>query len=153
MRSEAKTVNEYLHSIPPEREKALRSVRKVILDNLPKGFMEIMEYGMIGYSVPLERYPRTYNGQPLAVAALASQKNYMVIYLMNVYSDKTTENWFHKSYRASGKRLDMGKSCVRFRRLEDLPLDLIGEAIGRTSVAAFIERYEKLSLSSRTRQR
>lgn len=143
MRSDAKTVEEYLRSLPPEREKALRAVRRVILANLPMGYKEMMRYGMIGYAVPLEKYPRTYNGQPLAIAVLSSQKNYMAVYLMIVYSDKEIEAWFHKRYRASGKKLDMGKSCVRFRRLEDLPIDLIGEAIGRTSVKEYIEKYEK----------
>ena len=101
---------------------------------------------MIGYAIPLGRYPTTYNGQPLAIAALPSQKNYMVVYLMNVYGDKEIEAWFHKRYRASGKKLNMGKSCVRFKRLEDLPVDLIGEVVGRTSVEDYIERYEKSRL-------
>lgn len=143
MRSDAKTVEEYLRLLPPEREKALRAVRMVILANLPMGYKEIMQYGMIGYAIPLDRYATTYNGQPLTIAALSSQKNYMVVYLMNVYGDKEMEAWFQNRYRASGKKLDMGKSCVRFKRLEDLPVDLIGEAIGRTSVEEFIEKYEK----------
>ncbi len=143
MRSDAKTVEEYLRLLPPEREKALRAVRGVILANLPTGYKEMMQYGMIGYAIPLDRYATTYNGQPLTIAALAAQKNYMVVYLMNVYGDNEMEAWFHNRYRASGKKLDMGKSCVRFKRLEDLPVDLIGEAIGRTSVEEFIEKYEK----------
>ena len=101
-----------------------------------------MQYGMIGYVIPLERYPVTYNGQPLAYAALASQKNYMSLHLMNIYGDKEAERWFIDQYEASGKRLNMGKACVRFKKLEDLPLDLIGKAIAHTPVAGFIERYE-----------
>ena len=98
---------------------------------------------MISYVVPLERYPKTYNRQALQYAALASQKNYVSLYLMNVYGNEETESWFVNSYRASGKRLDMGKACVRFKRIDDLPLDLIGETIARTSVDDFIALYEK----------
>ena len=92
--------------------------------------------------IPLERYPITYNRLPLAYASLASQKNYMSLYLMNVYGDTKTERWFTERYKASGRKLNMGKSCVRFKTLEDLPLDLIGEVIARTTVVDFIERYE-----------
>ena len=101
---------------------------------------------MIGYAIPLGRYPTTYNGQPLAIAALPSQKNFLVVYLMYVYGDKDIEAWFHKRYRASWKKLNMGKTCVRFKRLEYLPEDLIGEVVGRTSVEDYIERYEKSRL-------
>jgi hypothetical protein len=101
-----------------------------------------MEFGMIGYVVPLKTYSDTYNKRPLMYAALASQENYMSLYLMNVYGDRETEAWFTERFRASGKKLDMGKSCVHFKRLDDLPLELIGEVIARTSVAGFIERYE-----------
>ena len=117
---------------------------KVILDNLPDGYVERMQYGMISYAIPLETYPVTYNKQPLGLASLASQKNYMSLYLMNVYGDTDTERWFHEEYRASGKKLDMGKSCVRFKKVEDLPLELIGQTIARTSPDEFIERYETL---------
>ena len=92
--------------------------------------------------VPLERYPKTYNRQALQYAALASQKNYVSLYLMNVYGNEETERWFLDSYKASGKRLDMGKSCVRFKSVEDLPLDLVGETIARTSVDDYIALYE-----------
>ena len=97
---------------------------------------------MIAYSVPLERYPDTYNGHPLSYAAIASEKNYVSVHLMNIYSDADTQRWFVDSYRATGKRLDMGKSCVRFRKLDDLPLDLIGEAVARTPVDEWIRTYE-----------
>ena len=141
-RSGAETVGDYLAELPEDRRLALATLRQVILDYLPDGYEEIMQFGMIGYVIPLERYPITYNGQPLSYAALASQKNYMSLYLMNVYSDPETENWFVKQYRASGKKFDMGKSCVRFKKLEDLPIGLVGKAIARTSVPEFIERYE-----------
>ncbi|HKZ63664.1 MAG TPA: DUF1801 domain-containing protein [Thermoplasmata archaeon] len=97
---------------------------------------------MIGYAIPLERFPNTYNGQPLGIAALASQKNYMAVYIMNVYADKRTLDLFVKEWRASGKWLDMGKSCVRFRRLEDLPLEVIGKEIARNSVEDVIAAHE-----------
>jgi hypothetical protein len=142
--STAKTADAYLAELPPERREALSAVRDVILENLPEGFVEGMGYGMIGYAVPLSRYPNTYNGQPLGIAALASQKQYMSVYLMDVYSDPERLRWFQDEYRKSGKKLDMGKSCVRFKSLEDLPLELIGKVIAGTSVEAFIARYEAI---------
>ena len=140
--STAATVEEYLDELTPPRREAIATVRQVILDHLPQGYQEFMQFGMIGYAVPLEQYPDTYNKRPLMYAALASQKNYMSLYLMNVYGDRETEAWFTEQYRASGKKLDMGKSCVRFKKLDNLPLDLIGKVIARTTVADFIERYE-----------
>ncbi len=140
--SSAQTVEEYLAELAPDRREAINAVRKVILDNLPTGYEEMMQFGMIGYVIPLERYPVTYNKQALQYAALASQKHYMSVYLMNVYGDPDSEQWFAEQYRASGKKLDMGKSCVRFKKLDDLPLDLIGRAIARTPVDAYIEVYE-----------
>ena len=140
--SSAQTVEEYLAELAPDRREAINTVRKVILDNLPSGYEEIMQFGMIGYVIPLERYPVTYNKQALQYAALASQKHYMSVYLMSVYSDSDSEQWFAEQYRASGKKLDMGKSCVRFKKLADLPLDLIGRAIARTPVDEYIEVYE-----------
>lgn len=129
--------------MPPDRAKAILEVRKVIRQNLPRGYKEGMLWGVIGYHVPLSRYPDTYNGQPLLYAGLASQKNYMAVYLTSVYSDKETEKWFREKYKKSGKKLDMGKSCLRFRRVEDLPLDVIGAAIAKLSVDQFIERIEE----------
>ena len=141
-RTKAQTVNDYLAELPPERRVAIDAVRKVILDHLPDGFEETMHFGMIGYVIPLERYPVTYNQQPLMYAALASQKNYMSLYLMNIYGDAEAQQWFTGEYRARGKKLDMGKSCVRFKKLEDLPIELIGKAIARTNVGDFIQLYE-----------
>ena len=140
--SKATTIEEYISEIPDERVGDIAAVRKVIVDNLPEGYVETMQYGMITYVVPLERYPNTYNGQPLGYISLASQKNYMSLYLMNVYGDKDTESNFKDKYIASGKKLDMGKSCVRFKKFEDLPIDLIGETIAMTSVDDFIKMYE-----------
>ena len=101
-----------------------------------------MNYGMISYEIPLETFPKAYNKKPLQYAALSSQKNYMSLYLMNVYGDKPTETWFLDEYEKTGKKLDMGKSCVRFKTLGNLPIELIGDAIARTPVATFLERYE-----------
>ena len=141
--SNATTVEEYLSEQTPERREAMEAIRGLILENLPPGYEEVMQYGMIAYVIPLERYPVTYNKQALQTVALASQKNYMSVYLMNVYGDQETAQWFEEEFRASGKKLNMGKCCVRFKRPEDLPLDLIGEAVARTSVDGFIEVYEK----------
>ena len=141
-KSKAETVDGYLAELPEDRRAAISAVRQVVLENLPQGYEEMMQFGMIGYVIPLERYPVTYNGQALQYAALASQKNYMSLYLMNVYSDEAVERWFVDRYKDSGKRLDMGKACVRFKSLQDLPIDLVGEAIALTPVNRFIERYE-----------
>jgi Domain of unknown function (DU1801) len=127
VQSKAETVAAYLAELPDERREAIGAVREVVLANLPDGFEEGMQYGMIGYYVPLERYPETYNGQPLGVAALASQKRHISLYLMGIYANDDGATWFRERWEAAGKRLDMGKSCVRFRRLEDVPLEVVGE--------------------------
>ncbi len=142
MQSGAKTVDEYIESIPDDRRKAIGTIRKLIQKNLPKGYEEQMLWGMIAYVIPLERYPETYNGQPLAIAGLASQKNYISLYLMAVYGDKKTEAWFKAEYAKTGKKPNMGKSCIRFKSLEDLPLELIGKTIRRVPVDAYITSYE-----------
>ena len=142
MRSEATTVQEYLDGLPEERRAAIDEVRRLILDRLPDGYDEVMNWGMITYEVPLSTYPDTYNGQPLMYAALASQKNHMAVYLSAIYSDEDERVVFEDAYRATGKRFDVGKSCVRFRKLEDLPLDVIGDAVAKVSVERFIETYE-----------
>lgn len=134
------TVDEYLAAQPDDRRQALATVRGVILDHLPPGFEEAFQYRMISYVVPLARYPDTYNGQPLAVASLANQKRYMSVYLMGVYGG--AQDWFRERWAATGRKLDMGKSCLRFRSVDDLALDVLGEAIARTSVDEFIAAYE-----------
>jgi len=143
VKSTASSPEEYLQTLPPDRRAAISKVREVILANLPEGYDESMNWGMLSYGIPLERYPNTYNKQPLGLAALASQKNFMTLYLMTVYGDKPTEKWFKEKYAASGKKLDMGKSCVHFKKLDDLPLDLIAEVIRRVSVDEYIVHYEK----------
>lgn len=138
MKSEAKTVDAYLAELPAERRSQIEKVRNIILKNLPAGFEEVMNWGMITYQVPLARYPDTYNGQPLVYAGLASQKNYMSIYLMGIYADEETRREFEDAYEASGKKLKMGKSCVRFRKIEDLPLPVIGRAIAAIDIDTFM---------------
>ena len=142
MQSDATTVGENLASLPADRRAALETVRTQILDNLPDGYEEVMNWGMITYEVPLETYPDTYNGKPLMYAALASQKNHMAVYLTGVYMDEGAREEFEARYRETGKRMDMGKSCVRFRQLEDLPVLLIGEAIGQVPADEFVERVK-----------
>lgn len=141
--SRATTVADYLASLPADRREPIGAVRDVILRNLPTGYEEGMQYGlMIGYYVPLSRYPDTYNGQPLGIAGIASRKGYMTLHLMSVYGDPAIRAWFEDAFRRSGKKLDMGKSCVRFKKLDDLPLDLVGQAIARVSVDDYIGFYE-----------
>ncbi len=142
MRSDAATVEAYLAGLPEERRSAIEQVRTTILANLPDGFEEAMNWGMVTYQVPLEAYPDTYNGRPLMYAALASQKNHMAVYLTAPYTNAESRQVFEDEYRATGKRLDMGKSCVRFRTLEDLPLDVIGRSIASHDVASFVAAVE-----------
>jgi uncharacterized protein YdhG (YjbR/CyaY superfamily) len=140
MRSEATTVEDYLAQLPDDRREAVAAVREVILANLPEGIEEGLNWGMIAYEVPLSVAPETYNGQPLMFAALASQKNHMAVYLTGIYMDEGAREQFEADYRATGKRFDVGKSCVRFRKLEDLPLDLIGQAVSAMDMPEFVER-------------
>ena len=142
VRSDAPSVEEYLQELPPERRKVISAVREVILQHLPEGYVESMNWGMISYEIPLDRYPDTHNGQPLSYAALAAQKNHYSLYLMSVYGDAEQERWLKEGFKKSGKRLDMGKSCVRFRKLEDLPMHVIEDVIARTTPEQFIALYE-----------
>ena len=140
MKSDAPTVDAYLAELPEDKREAIAAVRSVILAHLPDGFEEGMQYGMIGYYVPLDRFPDTYNGQPLSVAGLASQKRHMALYMMGVYG--SDDAWFREHWEATGHKLNMGKSCVTFRRLDDVPLEVVGEAIARTSVDDLIAAHE-----------
>lgn len=139
MQSDAKTPEEYLTELEPKRREAISAVRDVILDNLPDGYVEVMQYGMISYVVPFSEFPETYNGQPLMYIALASQKQYMSLYLTSVYADESVSDWFRERYLATGKKLNMGKSCVRFRKLDDVPLDLVAEVAALTPLDRFVE--------------
>lgn len=147
MQSGAKTVEEYLKSLPEERRKIISQVRAVLLRKLPKGYEESMDYGMIVYSIPLRRHPETYNGKPLCYAGLASQKHYVSLYLMSVYGGN--EAWLRREFKAAGTKLNAGKGCIRFRKIEDLPLSVIGRAIALFTPEKFIEHYEKARAASR----
>ena len=154
MQSKATTVERYLAELPDDRREAISAIRAVILKNLPKGCAEGMQYGMIGYCVPHSVYPAGYHcdpKQPLPFASLASQKNHMALYLMNIYGDERHHAWFTKAWTDTGKKLDMGKSCVRFRKLEDVPLAVVGEAIRRVPVKEFIATYESTLGGARQR--
>ncbi len=145
MQSKATTVRDYLAELPSDRRAAIEAVRKVVLENLDDDFEEGMQYGMIGYYVPHRVYPAGYHcdpRQPLPFAGLASQKNHMSLYLMSVYADGAEENWLRDRFAKAGKKLDMGKCCIRFKTLEDLPLSVIGEAVRRVTVKRHIEHYE-----------
>ncbi len=142
MKSDATTVKDYLASLPEDRRKAISKVRAVIRKNLPKGVVETMNWGMISYEIPFSIYPKTYNGQPLMFAALGSQKNYMAVYLSGIYGSAELRKRFEDDYRASGKKLDAGKSCVRFKKIDDLPLDVIGDAIAACGVDQLISFYD-----------
>jgi hypothetical protein len=153
MRSEAQSPDEYIASLPEDRREAVGAVREVIRRNLPAGYEEGMFRGMIAYYVPLERFGDTYNGEPLGLAGIASQKQYVSVYLLSVYGDPETEGWFRQRYAAAGKRLNMGKSCLRFRRLDEVALDVIGETIARADLDTFVERHRAARGSARLARR
>ena len=142
MPSKAATVDAYLAELPAERRAVVAAVRDVVRKNLPRGYEETMNWGMISYELPLSRYPNTYNGKPLSYAALAAQKNYFALYLPIVYQDGTQEEWLRDEFKKAGKKLDIGKSCVRFKRVEDLELGAIAKVIASTPPDEFIERHE-----------
>lgn len=139
--SKAETVEQYLQELPEDRRAVVSTVRDVVVRNLPAGYTETMNWGMISYEIPLSDYPDTYNGQPLGYAALAAQKNYYALYVMT-YMVPAQEKWLRDEFQKAGKKLDMGKSCLRFKKLDDLPLDVIGKVIASTPPAEFIPLYE-----------
>ena len=141
--SKAATVAQYLSELPAERRSEIEKVRDLINDALPAGYQEAIGYGMIGWSVPLDHYPDTYNGQPLAYAGLAAQKSYNSLYLNCVYASKERAERFKAAFAAAGKKLDMGKSCIRFKMADDLALDIIAAEIASTSPDDFIGIYEE----------
>jgi hypothetical protein len=151
--SAAKTVDAYLASLPGDRRAVITTVRDVVRKNLPKGYVESMDFGMISYSVPLSRFPETYNEHPLMYAALAAQKNYCSIYLMGVYGDGANAKRFKDGFAKAGKKLDMGKSCVRFKTLDDIPLDVIGATIASVPMEDYIAIFERSRLQTKEGQR
>jgi hypothetical protein len=153
MQSKAATVSQYLTELPADRREAITAVRNTILKNLDKGYTERMSYGMIGYAVPHSIFPAGYHcdpKQPLPFAGLASQKQHMSLYMMGISvacdGEHVTDlvKWFKDAWAKSGKKpLDMGVACIRFKKLDDMPLDVIGEAIRRMPLKKFIESYER----------
>ena len=156
MQSKATTVDAYLAELPEDRQKAIAELRKVIKKNLPKGFQECMNYGMIGYVVPHSKYPAGYHcdpKMPLPFMNVASQKNTITIYHMGMYGDPKLEKWFTDAYtKATGKKADKGKSCLRYKKPEDIPYKLIGELASKTSPEQWIEQYETTLKNSRKKK-
>ena len=147
MQSAATSVEQYLKELPSDRKEPMNKLRKEILENLPKGFKEQMSYGMIGYVIPHTLYPAGYHCDPklpLPFLNIASQKNFIAVYHMGVYADKDLLEWFTKEFsKHSTAKLDMGKSCLRFKKPETIPYKLIGELAGKMTVADWIKRYEE----------
>ena len=147
MHSTAKTPAEYVDSLPDERKSVIENIRKTVLDNLPEGFEETMGYGMLGYVVPHSIYPSGYHCDPktpLPFISVASQKNFIAFYHMGIYADETLLNWFVAEYPKHCKtKLDMGKSCIRFKKMNDIPLELLGQLVAKMSVQDWISLYEK----------
>jgi uncharacterized protein YdhG (YjbR/CyaY superfamily) len=140
--SKAATVKEYLEGLPTERRRVVAKVRAVVKKNLPRGYQETMNWGAIAWEIPLTRYPNTYNKQPLCYIGLAAQKNYYALYLMSVYLDPKRLAKLRAGFKEAGKKLDMGKSCVRFKTLGDLPLDTIGEIVASMTPETYITMVE-----------
>jgi len=156
MQSKATTVAEYLKELPEDRRQVLNAVRKVILENLDADFEEGMQYGMIGYFVPHRIFPEGYHcdpRQPLPFAGLASQKNHMSLYIMTLYTGSVDESWFAKEWKKTGKKLDMGKCCIRFRKLDDLALEVIAETLRRSPAKSYMEFHRRIREEQAARKR
>jgi uncharacterized protein YdhG (YjbR/CyaY superfamily) len=147
MHSKAITVDQYIEEIPEERKQAVTELRKVIKKNIPKGFQECMSYGMVGYVVPHSKYPAGYHCDPklpLPFMAFASQKNFIAVYHMGIYAEPRLLKWFTEAHaKASPKKLDIGKSCMRYKKAEDIPYQLIGELVSKITPDEWIEMYER----------
>lgn len=156
MQSKAKSVKEYLEELPADRIEPIKKLRNTVLKNLPEGFKEEMNYGMIGYVVPHSIYPDGYHCDPklpLPFACIASQKNFIAFYHMGIYADAKLLDWFLKEYpKHSKQKLDMGKSCIRFKKLDQIPYDLIGELIRRIKAKDWIKIYETNLMNSRKKK-
>ncbi len=155
MNSKAKTIQEYINDLPEDRKEPIKKLRSIIQKNLPEGFVEEMSYGMIGYVVPHSAYPAGYHCDPklpLPFMNIASQKNFVALYHMGIYANEELLDWFTKEYpKYSKKKLDMGKSCVRFKKMEDIPYALIGELVAKMSMKEWIELYEGVVKNHRKR--
>jgi hypothetical protein len=139
----ALTVKQWLASVPADRKDAINAVRAAVNAQLPQGYEETVDWGMLAWVVPLATLPNTYNGRPLLFAALGAHRTLMTVYLSSVYGDPKLRREFETAYKKTGKKLDMGGSCVHFKTLDDLPLDVVGDAIARFPLAQYVERYEK----------
>ena len=133
------SVDDYLADLPPDRRAAIEAVRKVVLAHLPVGYEETFNWGMISYEAPLAISGKTYNGKPLMYAALGNQKNHMALYLCGLYADEALMARFKEKFKATGKKLDMGKACLRFKAVDDLDLEAVGEAVAAVTPEAFAE--------------
>ncbi|UPT69816.1 MAG: DUF1801 domain-containing protein [Flavobacterium sp. JAD_PAG50586_2] len=147
MQSKATTPEQYLSELPDDRKNTMLKLRNVLKENLPQGFEEVISYGMLGYVVPHAIFPKGYHCDPklpLPFINLASQKNFIALYHMGIYADKNLLDWFTAEYPKHVKtKLDMGKSCIRFKKIDDIPFELIGELAGKMSVQDWIAMYEK----------
>ncbi len=142
MQSDASTPAQYLRKLPPDRRAIVTRMRELILQNLPPGYVEAMSWGMLSYEIPLSIVPDTYNGKPLMYCALAAQKHYYAIYLMNFYADEKIHARLEKRFADDGKKLDAGKCCIRFKKIEALNLEAIAEVIRATPMPDFIAHYQ-----------
>ncbi len=143
VQSNAKNVEEYLEELDEEKRNVISKVRDVVLENLPEGYKETMNWGMISYEVPLSTYSDTYNDKPLMFAGLAAQKNHYSLYLTPVYQSEALKRWLLKQFEKENKKIDMGKSCLRFKKIDDLPIKAVGQLIKRITVQKFIDIYEE----------
>lgn len=142
-KSNAQTVEEYIEELPEYRREPIKEIRKLILDNLPDGYEETINWGMISYEIPLEKYPDTYNNQPLSYLGLAAQKNHNSLYLMPVYQDEELQEWLEEEFEKAGKKMDMGRSCLRFNMVTELPLEAIAKIVSHQTPDEFIATYEE----------
>ena len=146
MQSKAETVEKYIDELSVNRKEVIQKLREIVLENLPEGFQECMNYGMIGYVVPHSIYPDGYHcdtSLPLPFMNIASQKNHIGFYHMGIYSDENLLNWFTEEYKNQvPTKLDMGKSCIRFKNPKKIPFDLLGELVSKMTVDQWIEKYE-----------
>ena len=142
MKTTKASVDNYLAGLPADDRKVLSTVRDTIRKNLPTGYEEILQGRFISYVIPLSRLPKTYNGQPLWYVSLAIQKNYYTVHMMAAYGDAKELERIQNGFKKAGKKLDMGKACIRFKKIEDLPLDVIGESVASVPAEGYIRRYE-----------
>jgi uncharacterized protein YdhG (YjbR/CyaY superfamily) len=146
----ATTAAEYLAQLPEDRRAVVSAVRKMVKRHLPRGYEEQAAWGMLTYTVPLARSGPTYNGQPLCYAGIAAQKNHYALYLMGAYMDPALTKRLQAAFKAAGKKLDMGKSCVRFKSLDAIPLDALGSIVAALPMKQFIERYQAIHAATKT---